>query len=361
MNRVAVVVPTLDPQTANRCCESLRFLATAKNCPILVAFNGLDCLRSDIKQSRWLNFIGGSDSDRIQAALEKRSGGANGLLFGSRRYGRSYGGAANLLLAVGIGLGYETLLKVDDDCVLEEPEVAAAWLETALSAASPRSVVTGFYEEIGRRPVDRLARTTAEGLVNFVYPEAQREARLSSTDTGYSDVLKNGLVLIPRGAAVAACYPVLRDPISGVLLRGEIYHWRYELDLRGFSVSAKPEWTIRHKPRYPKSTQSWLASLVVGFDTSFCFSAMFRNEPWPSSREREERIWKFSVWISDVSWPRDVNSGELVRLLERTGLLVADRFRSVMKDRQFAWKNVMSSGIQSAIVSAVPVLSRLVV
>ena len=352
MKRALLLVPSIDPDVAHLSLSSFRPSLVGTSTTAVVVYNGDDHrIESDLSGPHVV-MIGCQDSERIAVAFAQLAGCAKELLFGDQNYNRSFGGASNLLLGIGIALGASHLAKVDDDCRDVRP-TTHSWMSCALESRRPRTVRFGAYTGEQSGSLAGIPRRTRYELAGFIYPVAQRSARLGCTE---APVMKNGNLVIPRGAAMAAPYPVLFDPGTGTHVRGEIFLWKDELERGGFSFEYDELLALDHR-RQRRSVSDWLRSIVAGFDLWYVHGFGKREGRAPTSAERRSAISTFRSWMLSADWPTGVTVRELAALLDDTGLDFTERVLREMELRRVAWRLLMHCDLVSALRDVLPALA----
>lgn len=354
-----LMIPTLDPVLARRCLDSLLGAGRLASVRAIAVYNGDD---PSIGSMRYLDdacLIGKRHSDEIAGAMADAAGCPQELLFGSTAWGRSYGGASNLLLAIAWFLGPGCVAKVDDDC-LDLRADGLAWLEAARAAVcrDPENVYFGRSlvrpsGEIGRLPVD-----VARRIGRIVYTRAQRAERVDGQAPAGA-TLKNGVLAFHTRSISRSCYAVLHLAQGGVHLRGEVYWWAAGFaDDRVFKFS--PELTLGHAPLDTPSLEGWVRSTLAGTDFWYLRRHMSLKGFLPSIDRRMARLRLIRAWLQRAPWPEGFDRPGLDSLMrDDVQLPFSDRIYAEEGLRRDAWRRLMQAGgrDRQAILEALSVAS----
>ncbi len=355
-NHVLLVIPTIKPLTLwQRCVSSFHTSLIKTRALALVVYNGLDAaVQSDYSHPNVVK-IGFCDSAQLSHKFAEIANCPEELLFGKQEYGRSYGGASNLLLALGHALGASVIGKIDDDCS-ESGTGPNSWLRKALQFVRPRTVCFGPYSGQSSGFLHTLPEQTAFEFVEYIYSKKAR-SELCNLGTGKQGrSIKNGNLVFTKDIPCIASYPVLYEPITKTHARGEVYYWSDQL--RGHDCTFKYQHTLNilHDPSNRNNTNSWLCSLVLAFDLSHVHRILLRGKKQPLISERQKAISQFKSWILKANWPAGVNAEELATLLCENSLEFTQRFYSDLPKRTLAWSRLMNANLGAIVEQVLPAL-----
>ena len=340
-----LVIPTLDIELAKRCSLSFAKGVSRTSTQIIIVYNGPD---DGIKSSFYgpsVAIIGAKESDGLVEKFARAANCPAELLFGERAYGRSFGGASNLVLAIGYSMNADVIFKVDDDC-LDLHEGNQSWLERASRSIDRAEIRYGTYYGLESGGVHRLPRSLGLQLAKFIYSKEETEERLGDVNPAEKVVIKNGCLVFRRKGVGQICYPVLYERKSRISARGEVYCLKQELSIKGIRFLYDKTLSIQHSPVRKHSLQEWLSAMVVGFDLNLVRRSIFEEcQGIPTKAKRENEINRLRRWIHSMEWPESVDAKELVELLDITGLGFADRIIKERQIRQAAWQNLIKADL----------------
>lgn len=352
---LVITIPTRDIELAKRCFFSFRRSLVLGNGLACIIYNGI---RNDVptETGEHLVIIGSEDGDDIARVFAEVSGTEPELLFGSREYNRSYGGASNLALSIALALDIYRIGKVDDDCLETSATFKDSWIIQMSECFRQDKVTLGSLSGSPTNPIDELPRSTSDHLIRWLYPRRQWASRRKFAQTSNQEVIKNGSILLDSSIIRIAAYPVLWDGKSRTSMRGEIYHWRRELRNCGISFNYQPSISLKHSPLVKKDLNSWLRAMVVGFDTSFVAMSLDERGRLPYINMRKERINNFGAWMRKADWNSGIDADKLYNLLLDTGTDLADRLLEDNEVRQKAWGRLMSNNLSEILAATLPKL-----
>lgn len=301
--------------------------------------------------------MGHLESERCVQTFASLAGYPAELLFGKQEYGRSFGGASNLLLAVGCALGASRLCKVDDDCV-NLSSGTESWLSNAAKLnPKGKEIRYGQYTSYQGSFLNALHEATRAGLVGHIYSQNEHAQRMDETRQG--GVIKNGDLVFPSQAARQACFPVLYDPLTKIHIRGEIYCWKHLLEENGFSFRFDSALHLGHFPAKNRDINDWLRAIVYGYDLAFVDRVYCDSRRYPTLTERQKAISNFCAWLLAAVWPEFVNIDELLALLD-TGLMYGftDKILAESTIRSEAWQRLMRYDLRGVVLEMWPQLKE---
>ena len=354
--RTVLAIPTIDVATAERCVSSFYRSLGATQTTAIVIYNGRDRdIESRPITDRGL-LIGSRDSDDLAQAFASLAGCAQELLFGDPNYGRSYGGASNLAVAVAIACGAQRIAKVDDDCL----DTENGWLNQALHFATDTTAVH-FGHSTGRQSgfIDQLPFDTAVRLASHFYTPEELAERLGTGTHGHA--IKNGILSFASSIARLACYPVMFEPTTGISLRGEAYLWKDALSHFRISFLHHDGMGLAHHPTRKSDVASWLYSTVLGVDLWFVLRCRTNTESLPSIAQRKLAIREFCDWIAHAVWPAEVDVDRLLELAGNESMLISltDRIFQEAGARLICWRRLMSANPNHLVRRILPQLTEL--
>ena len=301
--------------------------------------------------------VGWKDSANLAAVLATAADCDSALLFGEQSYGRSYGGASNLVLALGHALDAVYVAKVDDD-MLDLPVEGRSWLERAFDSARPGWVYHGRVEGEPSASIHRLPRETAAELGAFFY-DSNRVTETMGTSWGGAG-LKNGALVFRSTDGASSCFPVLFNPDLNIHVRGEIYWWRDELKTADVSIAPHDLLRITHSPKPGRDPAKWLRSTLVGFEFWSVRAAVKREGRHPSRKEREDSVRRLRSWISATEWPAWTSAADMLEITQVDTLLAfTDRVHAEQRQRRLAWSRLVAANLKSVIRESHPELYEL--
>lgn len=351
--RLLLTIPTIEPLTLRERCISSFYPSLIKTSSLaIVVYNGPSVdEQSDYSHPNVIK-IGFRDSALISQKFAEIADCPEELLFGKQEYGRSYGGADNLLFALSCALRPTTIGKVDDDC-LEFESQQDSWLSNAAIKVQKDAIWFGPYIGQPTGFLYEFDETTSSQLEEFIYGIQKNINRSSYSSSGMVRI-KNGNLVLPVQAARIAPYPVLYDPITHIHARGEVYYWASVLRQHGFNFKYDSTLEIRHTGSGRNIPAMWLRSLVLAFDLSLVHRTFLREGRRLSLSERQEEISRFKSWILHAKWPKDIIPEELVLILEENAIPFTENFNSNFTKRNLSWGRLMQNDLGAMIELLLP-------
>lgn len=252
-------------------------------------------------------------------------------IFGQKKYFRSYGGANNISLALGIALSEEFIVKLDDDCSILCIDSDINWEKNCVFFGTHALTETqrsqSSYESA-------FTPNTLDVITNFCHPP-EPYGKLVQRKPG--ETWDNACYTINIDVAKVP-YPVLFDAELGWSLRGEVYYREPFLTLSGIEMRHTNSIKFEHSRKYFDGN-SWLLQMVSGADLVYTFAAKFSGSGADQSiYARKDRIEKFKNDINNINFDRRIiNSIEnmLLNITYRT-----DRFIEKISYVQNVWPEV---------------------
>jgi len=337
-----ILIPTLEPTVAETCIDSLtKSMHRASAIAIVVYNSNKEDVDSYISPS--VIRVGRNDSELLAEEFAKKAGCSKEFLFGEQWYGRSYGGASNLLLALGCAFKAKRMAKVDDDCVDKSKE----WSYNAFNTEENNQLIYfGNYDGSPTNCLHLLHPEVAKELSKFIYSQKEIGERLNPLHF-HGTVTKNGNLVFSENAAKTSCYPVLFDKTTKIHARGEIYFWQEKLVEDGFSFVYKENLVLGHFPK-EKKIMDWLYSIALGFDLSFVNRIKTSQNRMPTYPERENAIAEFQYWLRKVDLPRESDISILESALANSVRFTDEKF-SEYSNSQRAWKQLMQADLTNLV------------
>lgn len=350
-----LTIPTVEPLVLwERCVSSFCSSIIKTSALALVVYNGPDTtVSSDFSHDNVIK-LGYDDCARVAQKLAQSADCPEELLFGRQEYGRSYGGASNLLLAIAYGLGASIVRKVDDDCLQLQPASVSS-LSIASELASANKIYYGPYIGSPSGFLHELPRETAIEWAKYIYSR-KKTPRLNELGTGTGGTsVKNGNLILPLSVLPMASYPVLFEPSTRTHARGEVYYWMSELRQHGCTFTYEQSLQIGHHPSTTRiNLVSWLRSLVLAFDLSKVYWTYLRTGKRPPILTRRKAISEFKSWILRADWPQDDIADTLCTILNEATLEFTERFLTELPKRKRAWFRLMSNNLRGNIQTVIP-------
>lgn len=352
--RLLLTIPTVEPLVLwERCVSSFCSSLIETSSLALVVYNGPDTtVSSDLSHSNVIK-LGYDDCARVAQKLAESADCPEELLFGRQEYGRSYGGASNLLLAIAYGLGSSVVRKADDDCLQLQPSDASS-LDTPSELASANKIYYGPYIGSPSGFLHELPRKTSIEWAKYIY-SIKKTPRINELGTGTGcTFIENGNLILPLSALPIASYPVLFDPSTRTHARGEVYYWMSELRQHGFTFTYKQSLQMGHHHSTRTNLISWLRSLVLAFDLSKVYQTYLRTGKRPPILTRRKAISEFKSWILRADWPQDDIADTLCTILNEATLEFTEKFLTELPKRKRAWSRLMSNNLSANVQSVLP-------
>jgi hypothetical protein len=340
--RSVIVVPTLDIELGKRCALSFSKYYFGSGARVIIVYNGPN---NDVASSIYgqsIEIIGAKKSDWLAKYFSKLANCSEELLFGKRVYGRSFGGASNLALAIGYSMGANVIFKIDDDCLYTHKK-GESWHEKASNVFDGSKIRFGSYSGQESGGIHRLPQLLGLQFAKFIYNKEETDERLGDVKHTTKTVIKNGCLIFGRKTLEHTCYPVLYERNTHISARGEVYCLKQELDNKGIKFIYDKTLVIQHSPVRHDSLQEWLSAMVIGFDLNLVRKGIFeQDQDILSLEKRKNEISRFRNWIRITIWPADVNANKLVELLDMTGMGFSNRIIREIQIRQAAWRNFIT-------------------
>jgi hypothetical protein len=340
---VLIFIPTLDTTLAIKCARSLDARLAGTSVAIVIVYNGSQPCESQRLSDRI--FIIGSDAlDGVVRELSHKCKGDLELLFGSREYGRSYGGSSNLISVLAAYLGSSIFLKIDDDFIVSDSDI--------LALPYPPGARTIYFgkESFGDSGlINMLPAELSSELSQFVYTEDQYKERTGNTF--YGSTKKNGIVYGSSQTLKCAHYPVLYSHELKIHARGEIYWFLRQLEKAGGSMLYCPGMNLTHNPPLPRSVENWLRATVLG--TVFWWR--FRDETSIGKYDYERRFRELRSWLlgRNASGRRLLDDNDAVLNFD-SARDFADRIFDTSPQRARFWFEITSIDVQSILKGEIP-------
>jgi len=352
-NLLLLTIPTVEPLDLwQKCISSFSPSLIKSSALALVVYNGPDITVPSEYSYPHVIKLGFKDSKCIAQKFADIADCSEELLFGKQEYGRSYGGAANLLLALAHALGASTIGKIDDDCLEFEPR-PSPWL--FIAARDLRKDTIHFGPYIGQPTgfLHEFDETTSSQLQKYIYgtQDQKNHPVRPHLDTPR---MKNGNLVFPVNATHTAPYPVLYDSRTHIHARGEVYYWASELGEHGFTFKYEDLLKIRHSGSTRNTHATWIHSLVLAFDLSLVHRTYVAKGKRPTLSERHKAILRFKSWILNTQWPKDVIVEKLAKLLDEAAIDFTENFYSNLPKRKLAWEHLMQADLAACLEELLP-------
>ena len=340
-----LIIPFINRNTIEDCISSFSHAARNYGVPIICIYNGPDNNVESEKCDSQVFIIGHEQSENIALTLSRLAKYPKEFLFGCQSYNRSYGGASNMVLGIGISCGVERIFKIDDDC--RQYNLTRSWFRTAINLPSNKTTIYyGNYVEDSPKFHAKIPNTTLIQLIRFVYPvnmciDARTEMAKLQIIT-----IKNGNLSIPTQAAKQACYPVLHAKNNNIHCRGEVYYWSRQLRKEGFSFQHETEMRLMHKPAMEEEITYWISALLLAYDLSYIDRAWYSSNAVPSFTERRSHLKEFRSWMAHSEWG-DINILSLLNnISEEDSYLLSEAVYFRKKERTQAWHRIMAADLE---------------
>lgn len=350
-----LLIPTLKPSLALRCMTSLVKGERKHRVRAIAVYNGDNPSVDSQSHDSYGQVIGHRQAGEIVREMSNAAECPQELLFGRTTWGRSYGGASNLLLAIAWFLGPSIVARVDDDCV--DVELGdSAWLDTAHAVARADTMRVHFGRSLIRPSgeVTRLPVSLSRRIGRITYSRAQRSERVHGNAPAGA-TLKNGILAFHTQVISRSCYAVLYISEINIHLRGEIYWWANGFaDKRAFGFS--PVLALGHAPRDTPNLEAWVRSTLAGADFWYVYRYRYSKGCHPSLDRRRARLRQIRLWARDARWPVGFDTSVLEALLdEQVQLPFSDWIHAQQAVRRAAWQRLLRTNGRSkqAILDAV--------
>jgi hypothetical protein len=344
-----ILIPTINKELALRCIESFNKFLSDKKFYFVILDSGRNSEFFDTQTSNAV-YITGNESDKLASDLSELAECPPELLFGDRSYNRTYGGAANLLFAISIGLGVNNIAKIDDDCLHICEEDSLLWYQKAQSYWNNNKVVFGEYKNDHAYSISNIPKKSKLEFIKNLYSEDTRVKKIPNEKQVKSQPnrLKNGNVILNINAAKHACYPILYNELTNVVLRGEANQWSFSLYKNGINTYIDSDLVITHEPKKIKNIMEWLKAIVTGFDYWYvCMST--EKGKFPTYKERLENINMLEKWLSETHLDNSIDNSYLLFLLKEAGTKLADTLIHNTQLREHAWSNLIKNDLRNYI------------
>jgi hypothetical protein len=199
---------------------------------------------------------------------------ASEIVFGRHIQNLGFGGSSNLTQLIGILLRFEQWIKLDDDCGITKFDPTVQPVAGAVGV--------GRYDESVPHPKE---------LLLHVSPDISDRTRLDLTGTPLAvQSLKNGALLMSRGAAMLAPYPVLYSSRLDLSLRGEVYDWARRVSKLGGRFVLYHNLSVQHFRRH-WDMDEWITQMLLKADSVFLDAdSDVGGSLRPSERHRIENL-----------------------------------------------------------------------
>jgi hypothetical protein len=247
----------------------------------------------------------------------------NDIIFGRNIQNLGFGGSSNLVQLIGITLGLDRWLKIDDDCRI------TSFADGSFLPSG--SVGIGKLEEISPHPKDLLIRK---------HPDLAEQTRLDSTGAPFPvRFLKNGALLMSRGAAVLAPYPVLFSGRAGLSLRGEVYDWARRILESGGAFFEHKTFVLQHY-RQSWNKDAWITQMLLKSDIVFLHRASdLGGLIRPDTRNRANNLTLICEAVEALD-PSEFNPTLDLQEIQHEALYLSDKSLIESQIAVAHWRNI---------------------
>lgn len=338
-----VLIPTLNPTFSLKDISSIHsLLRQNKDNLAVIVYNSSDkAVTTEFHENAVR--IGTREAQELVTGFSKLADCREELLFGQADYGRSYGGASNLLMAIALSLNCSNILKMDDDLAIAKKSLNSNLLPTTNSHIV-KAVQWGSYVSRSSLFFRKELASIRDDLIKMTHRD-EFDNKIAEVEDNHSNVIRNGILLFPSSIAREACYPVLFESITKTKVRGEMFFWREDLLRCGIKFVRNSELDLPHYFKGGIPLTEWLKSIIIGADLHLVrrYRRIGRGN-MPSCAERYEYVNNLYSIIQKLDLIEDNDSFKNMDFWIRSiPFEFTERILSEEKLRNKAWKCLVAS------------------